>query len=42
MVWRHIRGGQHLNFAYPGAKCAEHTAWVIREALDEGVTVQPL
>ncbi len=37
----HIQGGQHINIAYAGTKNAEHTAWVIKRALDEGVTVQP-
>jgi len=37
----HIQGGQHINFAYTGAKTAEHTAWVIARALAEGVVVEP-
>ena len=37
----HIQGGQHINIAYAATKNAEHTAWVIKRALDEGVTVQP-
>jgi cyclohexanone monooxygenase len=37
----HIQGGQHINFAYPATKNAEHTAWVIKRALDEGVTLEP-
>src|SRR5690606_35270017 len=37
----HIQGGQHINFAYTLAKAGQHTAWVIRQALDAKVTVQP-
>ncbi len=37
----HIQGGQHINIAYACTKTAEHTAYVIRRALDEGVTVEP-
>ena len=37
----HIQGGQHIDIAYTGTKTAEHTAWVIEQALDEGVTVEP-
>ena len=37
----HVQGGQHINIAYASTKIGEHTAWVIRQALDEGVTVQP-
>ncbi|HVM64730.1 MAG TPA: NAD(P)/FAD-dependent oxidoreductase [Acidimicrobiales bacterium] len=37
----HIQGGQHINIAYAATKNAEHTAWVIRQALDQGVTVEP-
>ncbi len=36
----HVQGGQHINIAYALTKTAEHIAWVIRQALDEGVTVQ--
>jgi cation diffusion facilitator CzcD-associated flavoprotein CzcO len=38
----HLQGAQHINFAYGLTKTAEHIAWVIRRALDEGVTVQPV
>jgi cation diffusion facilitator CzcD-associated flavoprotein CzcO len=37
----HVQGGQHINIAYAATKTAEHTAWVIARALEEGVTVQP-
>jgi cyclohexanone monooxygenase len=37
----HVQGGQHINIAYVGTKNGEHAAWVIKRALDEGVTVQP-
>ena len=37
----HIQGGQHINIAYAATKTAEHTAWVIKRALDERVTLQP-
>ena len=37
----HIQGGQHINIAYAVTKTGEHTAWVIRRALEAGVTVQP-
>jgi cyclohexanone monooxygenase len=37
----HIQAGQHINIAYASTKIAEHTAWVIKRALDEDVTVQP-
>ena len=37
----HIQGGQHINIAYAGTKNAEHTAYVIRRALDEDVTIEP-
>ena len=37
----HIQGGQHINIAYAATKNAEHTAYVIKRALDEGVTVEP-
>ena len=37
----HIQGGQHINIAYAATKNAEHYAWVIKRALDEGVTVEP-
>jgi cation diffusion facilitator CzcD-associated flavoprotein CzcO len=37
----HIQGGQHINIAYAATKCAEHTAYVIRRALDEDVTIEP-
>jgi cyclohexanone monooxygenase len=37
----HIQGGQHINFAYTGAKTGEHTAWVIARALELGVIVEP-
>ena len=35
-----VQGGQHINIAYPATKNAEHIAWVIARALDEGVMVQ--
>jgi hypothetical protein len=37
----HVQSGQHINIAYASTKVAEHTAWVIKRALDENVTVQP-
>lgn len=37
----HIQGGQHINIAYAATKIAEHTAYVIKRALDEHVIVQP-
>lgn len=37
----HIQGGQHINIAYAATKTGEHTAWVIRKALDARVSVQP-
>jgi len=37
----HIQGGQHINIAYASTKTGEHTAWVIRQALDQGVTLEP-
>src|SRR5690606_15209165 len=37
----HVQGGQHINIAYAATKNAEHTAWVIKRALDENVTVEP-
>jgi cyclohexanone monooxygenase len=37
----HIQGGQHINIAYAAGKNAEHTAYVIKRALDEGVTIEP-
>jgi cyclohexanone monooxygenase len=37
----HVQGGQHINIAYASTKTAEHYAWVIKRALDEGVTIQP-
>ena len=37
----HIQGGQHINIAYAATKNAEHTAYTIRRALDEGVVVEP-
>ena len=37
----HIQAGQHINIAYASTKAAEHTAWVIKRALDENVIVQP-
>jgi cation diffusion facilitator CzcD-associated flavoprotein CzcO len=37
----HIQGGQHINIAYAATKTGEHTAWVIRQALDAGVIVEP-
>jgi cyclohexanone monooxygenase len=37
----HIQGGQHINIAYPATKNAEHTAYVIKRALTEDVTVEP-
>jgi len=36
-----VQGGQHINIAYPATKNAEHIAWVVARALEEGVTVQP-
>ncbi|MCU0271606.1 MAG: NAD(P)/FAD-dependent oxidoreductase [Acidimicrobiales bacterium] len=38
----HVQGGQHINIAYASTKIGEHTAWVIRKALDENVTVEPV
>ena len=37
----HIQGGQHINIAYAATKNAEHTAYTIRRALDEGAVVEP-
>jgi cation diffusion facilitator CzcD-associated flavoprotein CzcO len=37
----HVEGGEHINIAYASTKTAEHYAWVIKRALDEGVTIQP-
>ena len=37
----HIQGGQHINIAYASTKAAEHTAWVIKRALDRRVIVEP-
>ena len=37
----HVQGGQHINIAYAATKNAEHTAWVIRKALDENMTIEP-
>ncbi|MCU1485089.1 MAG: monooxygenase [Actinomycetia bacterium] len=36
-----VQGGQHINIAYPATKNAEHIAWVVARALEQGVTVQP-
>ena len=37
----HIQGGQHINIAYAATKNAEHTAYVIKRALDEAVLIEP-
>ena len=37
----HIQGGQHINIAYAATKTGEHTAHVIKQALDQGVVVEP-
>ncbi len=37
----HIQNGAHINFAYPATKTAEHTAYAIKQALDEQVLIEP-
>jgi cyclohexanone monooxygenase len=36
-----LQGGQHINIAFSLTKTAEHIAWVIRQALDQHVLVEP-
>lgn len=37
----HVQGGQHINFAYTGTKTSEHIAYLIKQALDQNVTLEP-
>jgi cyclohexanone monooxygenase len=37
----HIQGGQSINIAYAATKNAEQTAYVIRQALDQDVIIEP-